>query len=70
MELHQLMEMGEAVTTTTPVRDEPTGDPMWDDLCKAEDQYQEVARALGCRTFFHEDVLARARELRKFWERG
>ena len=27
-----------------------------------EDEYQEVARALGCTSFFHKDVMARARE--------
>lgn len=31
-----------------------------------EDEYQEVARALGCTSFFHADVLARARELVRF----
>lgn len=39
-----------------------------DDLERLEDHYQEVAKALGSRTFFHADVLARARELRKYWE--
>ncbi|EKS29280.1 hypothetical protein [Afipia felis] len=41
-----------------------------DEIERLEDQYQEVAQALGSRTFFHEDVVERARELRKFWERG
>jgi len=47
---------------------EPATDPR-DDLERLEDQYQEVARAMGCRTFFHADVLERARELRKYWEK-
>lgn len=45
---------------------EPTGEPMWDDPCNLEDGYQEVARALGCTSFFHKDVMARARELARF----
>jgi hypothetical protein len=32
-------------------------------LEQAEDEYQEVAKALGCTRFFHKDVMARAREL-------
>lgn len=45
-------------------------DRLADEITNLEDQYQEVAQALGCRTFFHSDVLERARELRKYWERG
>jgi hypothetical protein len=30
---------------------------------QTEDEYQEVAKALGCTRFFHKDVMARAREL-------
>ncbi len=31
-----------------------------------EDEYQEVARVLGCTSFFHKDILARAKELASF----
>lgn len=37
-----------------------------DDVTRVEGEYQEVARALGCTTFFHADVLARAKELASF----
>jgi hypothetical protein len=33
-----------------------------DEVERIDDQYLEVARALGCTSFFHGDVLARARE--------
>lgn len=36
------------------------------ELEKVEDEYQEVAKALGCTSFFHADVLARAKELAGF----
>ena len=29
-----------------------------------EDEYQEVAKALGCTSFLHKEVLARAREFK------
>ena len=33
---------------------------------QTEDEYQEVAKALGCTRFFHKDVMERARELARF----
>jgi hypothetical protein len=41
-----------------------------DEIERIEDEYQEVARALGCATFFHADVLARAKELARFAKVG
>ena len=36
------------------------------ELESLEDQYQQIARALGCTSYFHSDVLARAEELANF----
>jgi len=70
MELHQLMEMGEVVTSLAPVADterDLTRLELLDEIERVEDEYQDVAKALGCRTFFHNDVLERAKELAKYW---
>lgn len=37
-----------------------------DEITRVEDEYQEIAKALGCTSFFHKDVLARAKELARF----
>lgn len=39
-----------------------------DEIERLEEQYQEVARVLGSRTFSHEAVMDRARELRNCWD--
>lgn len=50
----------------TPSAEDLSNYDLFDQIELLEEQYQEVARALGCTSFFHSDVLARAKELASF----